>query len=133
MNVANQLFLTRSTIEDYEDLCKLDVLGLEERENSEDPVFDRFKQQLTRSPEGWYETDLLFKPQDAALGTNKAASLGRLKNLINNKFKNNKELFQEYDEIIQNHMKLGYVEKVTEDPAGKAFYLPHRPVIRNNA
>ena len=131
---VNRLYLTHCSALDYEDLCKLDVLGLEERENiteNFDPVFEKFKKQLTRSPEGWYETNLLWK-SDEMIGSNKNGSLGRLNNLIK-KLKKDPELFQKYDEIIQNQIQDGIAEKVTADPVGKTFYLPHRPVVRENA
>ena len=69
----NKLYFAKGSAEDYEDLCKLDVLGLEDRGYSEDTVYDRFKKQLTRAPEGWYETNLLWK-DDIALDTNKVSS-----------------------------------------------------------
>ena len=42
-------------------------------------------------------------------------------------------LFEQYDGIIQEQIAEGVVEKVTGKPAGKEFYLPHKPVIRESA
>ena len=40
---------------DYEHLCRLDVLGLEDRPpGDQDTVHAEFKEQLKRSKEGWY-------------------------------------------------------------------------------
>ena len=124
----NKLYLARSSTQDYEDLCKLDVLGLEEREYSEDSVYDRFKKQLTRSPEGWYETNLLWIT-DTAPDTNKAGSLGRLNNLVK-KLEKDQDLFQKYDDVVLSQLKEGILERVTSEPVRKEFYLPHRAVIR---
>ena len=45
---------------DYEKLCALDVLGLADSATGDkSAVYDEFKEQLVRSPEGWYETGLL--------------------------------------------------------------------------
>ena len=53
------LMLTRSTHQDYIDLCNLDVLGLQDRpEGDQTTVFEEFKEQLTRREDGKYETAL---------------------------------------------------------------------------
>ena len=44
------MFLTQTSAADYEALCRLDVLGLQEQSVG---VFEEFKEQLTRNPEGW--------------------------------------------------------------------------------
>ena len=47
------MMLTQTSQSDYEELCRLDVLGLEDRsEHDQATVYDEFKEQLTRSPEG---------------------------------------------------------------------------------
>ena len=49
------MMLTQTSQSDYEALCRLDVLGLKNRnEHNQSTVYDKFKEQLTRSPEGWY-------------------------------------------------------------------------------
>ena len=50
---------------DFERLCALDVLGLADTPAGDQfDVYDEFKEQLTRSPEGWYETLSLDRRQD---------------------------------------------------------------------
>ena len=39
----------------------------------------------------------------------------------------------EYDEIIQNQVAEGVVERVTNEPVGEEFYLPHKPVVKESA
>jgi len=47
---------------DYEKLGALDVLGLvDSASGDQSAVYDKFKEQLVRSPEGWYETGLPWR------------------------------------------------------------------------
>ena len=56
------LMFAQTSQSDYEDLCRLDVLGLADyTENDQQAVFQEFKEQLQRSPEGWYETALPWR------------------------------------------------------------------------
>ena len=49
----NVMMLTQTTHVDYEELCQLHVLGLEDSsDNDQSFVLQEFKEQLTRSPEG---------------------------------------------------------------------------------
>ena len=42
-------------------------------------------------------------------------------------------LLGKYNEIIQEQLAEGIIEKVTDEPKGKKFYIPHKPVIRQSA
>ena len=42
-------------------------------------------------------------------------------------------LLEKYDEIIQEQLAEGIIEKVKDEPKGKEFYIPHKPVIRASA
>ena len=54
-----KMFLTQTSRTDYDDLCRLDVLGLEDKpENDQEQVYAEFKEQLVRSNQGWYEASL---------------------------------------------------------------------------
>ena len=78
------MMLTQTSQSDYEALCRLDVLGLEDRnEHDQSTVYDEFKEQLTRSPEGWYETGLPWKGNHPHLKDNREGSLRRLSALRN--------------------------------------------------
>ena len=73
------MFLTQTSAADYEALFRLDVLVLQDHPVSDqDLVFQEFKEQLTRNPEGWYETGLLWKGNHPPLPNNKHGSLKRL-------------------------------------------------------
>ena len=68
------MLLTQTATADYEELCKLDVLGIQDKGHQTD-VYDEFKEQLHRNVEGWYETGLPWKANHPSLPNNKAGSL----------------------------------------------------------
>ena len=50
------MLLTQVHHEDYEQLCRLDVLGLHDNATDDQQnVYREFKEQLSQSKEGWYE------------------------------------------------------------------------------
>ena len=127
------MMLTRSTIEDYSQLCALDVLGLEDKpDGDQSTVYDEFKEQLVRSKEGWYETKLPWKANHPELPNNKEGSLGRLNSLVK-RLQKDPELFEKYDEIIKDQLTEGIVEKAPSEANGKELYIPHKPVVRESA
>ena len=122
---ANML-LTQTNHVDYEELCRLDVLGLDQQ-----AVYAEFREQLTRDPEGWYETSLPWKGNHPPLPNNKAGSLRRLVNLRSRLQRMG--LTEEYGQIIEQQKSEGIVEEATESPQEKEFYIPHKPVVRIGA
>lgn len=124
--------LTQTYHEDYQRLCQLDVLGLADRpEHSQQTVHDEFKEQLTRSEEGWYETGLPFIPGHADLPNNEQGSKRRLQSLLPRL--NRQNLVQSYDKIIAEQLRDGIIEKAPDTPKGREFYIPHKPVVREAA
>ena len=78
----NIKLFTQTGQSDYEELCKLDVLGLlDKADHDQAMVYEEFKEQLTRSQEGWYETTLTWKANHSPRPSNNEGSLKRLKNL----------------------------------------------------
>ena len=56
--VTNLLF-SKTSLHDYENLCSLDCLAVEENHvKSDDLVYDKFRKQLGRNSQGYYETNL---------------------------------------------------------------------------
>ena len=128
----NNMLLTQVHCEDYEQLCRLDVLGLRDSATGDQQnVYSEFKEQLTRSEEGWYETSLPWKGNHPPLPNNKSGSLKRLDNLVRKLEKQN--IIEKYDEIIKEQIKEGIVEKVDTEAQDREFYLPHKAVIRESA
>ena len=129
----SSVYLTRTSSVDYQQLCSLDVLGLQDRpDGDQQSVYDDFKEQLKRSDEGWYETGLLWKHGHDIHPNNKSGSLRRMENLVK-KLQREPDLLAQYDEVIQDQLAKGIVEKLTSDPIGREFYIPHKPVIRESA
>ena len=121
----NQMLLARDTEADYAELCKLDVLGIKNKnEGRNDELYQEFKEQLGRDESGCYETNLLSKANSPELPTNKLGSLRSLESLLK-RLKKDPELLQEYDQIIRDQLKEGIIEEVSEDEPAGEFYLPH--------
>ena len=124
--------LTQTTQSNYEELCKVDVLGLcDSADQDQTVVFEEFKERLTRSPEGWYETILPWKPNHPDLPSNKENSLRRLQKL-NRKLECDC-LTKDYDDIIKEQLAEGVIEKAPPVSQPKEFYIPHKTVIRKSA
>ena len=124
--------LTQTYQEDYQRLCKLDVLGLEDcPEHSQKTVHAEFKEQLMRSEEGWYETGLTWKGGHPELPSNEQGSKRRLQSLLLRLKRDG--LVSTYDAIIADQLKEGIIERAPEVPQGREFYIPHKPVVREGA
>ena len=129
----SNVYLTKSSAADYEQLCNLDVLGLEDSpESDQGSVYGEFIEQLDRSEEGWYESGLLWKPGHGRLLTNEHGSIARLEGLVR-KLQREPGMIDKYDEIIQEQLKEGIVERVVEEPHERVFYIPHKPVKRETS
>jgi hypothetical protein len=131
----SNMFMTQTSSCDYEMLCRMDVLGLEGRPTGDQhSVYEDFKEQLARNTEGWYETGLPWRANHPPLPNNARGSVRRLGNLVK-RLEKQPELMTKYDEIIQDQIYQGIVEKVTPSsvPANNEFYIPHKPVVRETA
>ena len=127
------VLLTQTSSVDYENLCRLDVLGLKDTSpGSQENVYEEFQEQLTRSHEGWYQTGLPWKASHPPLQSNEVGSLKRL-NSLTKRLEKNPELLEKYNNIIKEQLEDGVVERVTESAQAKEFYLPHKPVVRESA
>ena len=128
--------VTRSVSVDFENLCRLDVLGIQDTgEGDQGPVYENFREQLVKREDGRYETGLLWKPHVAPLQNNKEGSRARLSSLLRKYKYSNPQLLKDYDAIIQEQIAEGIVEVVSEDavPGKNEFYIPHKPVVREQA
>ena len=126
---------TRTSISDFDRLCDIDVLGVEENHLCHDEnVYKKFKQQLERNQGGWYDTGLVWTENKVPLNKNKSGSLGRLKSLLK-RLEQKPETFKAYDQVIRYQSVNKIIEKVSKNESENPneFFLPHRPVIRQNA
>ena len=125
----HHMLLTQATQHDYEDLCRLDVLRLADTaEHDQGSVYEEFKEQFVRSPEGWNETGLPWQGNHPLLSSNEQGSLRRLDRLVRKL--NRDGIATEYNQIIEEQKTKGTVELAPDPPIGKELYLPHKPVIR---
>ena len=133
-NEFNQrsLMLAQTYHDDYDKLCRLDVLGLADSpEHSQAIVHQEFKEQLTRKPEGWYETGLPWKGNHPELPNNEEGSKRRLNSLLVRLKRSN--LVEPYDDIIRNQLAEGVIEHAPAVAKGREFYIPHKAVVREAA
>ncbi|XP_078345136.1 uncharacterized protein LOC144667518 [Oculina patagonica] len=129
---TTHMLLTQTSQVDYEELCKLDVLGLEDTpQHDQGEVYMEFREQLSRNEAGWYEAALPWKGNHPPLPSNKQGSLRRLENLKRKLERTGME--QAYSEIIEEQKAEGVVEAADQEPRGVEFYIPHKPVIREEA
>ena len=78
----NIMLLTQTNQTNFEDLCRLDVLGLHDTpDHDQSSVFHEFKERLMHLPEGWYETTLPWNANRVELPSNKEGSLKWLNSL----------------------------------------------------
>ena len=127
------LMFARDSHDDYMQLCSLDILGLEDRrEGDQERVFEEFKEQLCQREDGKYETALPWKPNHSHLPTNYQVASSRLQSLLK-RLEKQPDLFNTYDEIIQDQLREGIVETVPDQASNHEHYIPHKPVIRQNA
>ena len=102
----SKMLLTQTSYTDYEELCRLDVLGLEDKpEHDQEAVHAEFREQLVRHPNGWYETGLLWKKSHPPLPSNKQGSLRRLDRLQHRL--NKMEVTREYNKVIEQQKEEG--------------------------
>ena len=100
----NTMLLMQTSQSDYEDLCRLDILGLADTpEHDQSIVHAEFKEQLQRSPEGWYETGLPWRGNHPDLPTNEQGSIRRLSSLTRKLQRIN--LTDEDDAIIREQLQ----------------------------
>ena len=125
----HSMFLAQTASNDYEELYRMDVLGLEDSPSGDqNVVYTEFLEQLTRSPEGWYETGLPWKGDHPPLPSNESGNLRRLGSLVK-RLKRNGQL-EEYDTIIKEQLEEGIVEEAAVSVTGREFYIPHKAVVR---
>ena len=63
---------------------------------------------------------------------NEHGSIARLEGLVR-KLQREPGMIDKYDEIIQEQLKAGIVERVMEEPNERVFYIPHKPVKRETS
>ena len=107
--------------------------GVENVGVDEYPVYENFKQTISFDGERDV-TALPFKPFHKPLPDNYILSKHQL-TILKTKLDKNEKLKQEYNQVFDNYLKDGLIEKVADDDYGvveKIHYLPHQAVVRCN-
>ncbi|XP_037932581.1 uncharacterized protein LOC119667363 [Teleopsis dalmanni] len=86
----------------------------------------------TRDKTGRYIVRLPLKNDRETLGESRKMALKRFFSL-EERFKKNPALKQEYVNFMQEYIKLGHMKEVNEKPKTKVYYLPHHAVIKEDS
>ncbi len=118
---------------DYERLYSLDVLGIEDRsENDPSDIHKEFVENIQVDTEGRYEVEIPWIPGSTVKETNELQSRKRLRN-VERKLEKDPVLKKAYEDIVKEQLNSHVIEKVPEEPTGdKVFYLPHKPICRED-
>ncbi|VDM38894.1 unnamed protein product [Toxocara canis] len=117
---------------DVERLWRLEELGISssnKEEVEDENALKQFYKTIDRKKTGRYSVRWPWKKSEPELPCNFGLSLGRLKSLIT-KLRKNGQIFKAYNEIIQQQLEQGIIEKAPNPAEGPIkHYLPHNFVI----
>ncbi|MEW8544133.1 MAG: DUF1759 domain-containing protein, partial [Candidatus Thiodiazotropha sp.] len=116
-----------------DDFWKLESIGITDspQDSDKDKALRIFNETL-KFENDRYSVTWPWREDKASLPENRELAFGRLKSLVH-KMRNNPQLIDKYDDIIQNQLKLGVIEKVGVNRKDTAkHYIPHHPVVNPN-
>nr|XP_042908116.1 uncharacterized protein LOC122271313 [Parasteatoda tepidariorum] len=133
---VNHLFVENEELDcdRIKNLWSLEAIGInadKELSPSDKEILESFEQNTTYSNK-IYETRLLWRADNRELNSNYEIAKHRLFSL-NKTFERNKGLYLKYDEIINEHIREGIVERVEMDldkNINTGYFLPHHAVVR---
>ena len=125
-------FLLNSSQSEFERLCSMDVLGLEDADTLNLSFNQDFEEQIKFKSEGFYETRLPWKLPHGLLPTNKGLAMAQLWGATRRLERHNRLV--EYNAIMQEQIESGILDPAPPQPTGEiVHYVPHHPVIRESA
>lgn len=113
-----------------EDFWNLESIGIRDCpvESDNKVALSKFNETL-RYENGRYTVTWPWKDENPDLPENRTLALGRLKSLVR-RMKDNPDLIQKYDEIIEDQLRQGVIERVrSESKDTIKHYIPHHAVI----
>ena len=113
-----------------EDFWRLESIGIQDltEGSCDNEALHTFEDTL-RYENGRYKVTWPWKGEKSDLPDNYTLALGRLKSLIK-RMKTNPNMIKQYNEIIEEQLKKGIIEKVNCDANNVVkHYIPHHPVI----
>lgn len=103
LDITNMLS-TQTLNEEYEKLCRLDVLGLSDTPtNDQKIVYTELREELTRDEKGWCETSPTWRGNHLKLTNKRKGSLRRFSTL--NRKLQRQNLTSAYEEITEEQKK----------------------------
>ncbi|XP_054709039.1 uncharacterized protein LOC129218740 [Uloborus diversus] len=136
ISMVNHLFAKNEEldIDRIEKLWSMEAIGInmeKEASLSDKDVLESFERNTTYTNKR-YETRLLWKGNCTQLSSNFEIAKRRLFSL-GNTLRKNKELCSRYNEIIEEHIRDGIVERVEKNldqSTSTGYFLPHHAVVR---
>ncbi|XP_037930936.1 uncharacterized protein LOC119665764 [Teleopsis dalmanni] len=111
---------------ELEEIPNADLRTVEERHCGR-----HYDSTCTRDKTGRYNVRLPLKNDRETLGKSRKMALKRFFSL-EERFKKNPALKQEYVNFRREYIKLGHMKEVNEKPKTKVYYLPHHAVIKED-
>ena len=129
---AEKTFFLKSTRDEFEQMCSLEVLGLVDTPDKREEFHKDFTDKLQRLEDGTYSTRLPWKEDASSLPTNEALAMARLHSTTKRLEKLGR--LEEYHSVMKEQLQEGIIEPAPREPTGEVIhYIPHHPVIRDNA
>lgn len=129
-NVFTNIDDSVPTKPDLEDFWNIESIGVTDKPsiNDDDVAMETFRNTL-KFKDKRYQVTWPWKSENPDLPQNRQLAISRLNSCLS-KLKNKQELLQKYDNVIQDQLTKGVIEKVTLDKEeGLKHYLPHHAVI----
>ena len=120
---ANKSLPTKANLEGF---WTLETIGI--NDSPVDPLDIEIHQSFHDSlqyKDGRYHASWPWKYEYPPLPENRELAFGRLKSLVT-KMRNNRELAKQYDDVIQDQLRLGVIEKVKPGPSDKTLHTTSR-------
>ena len=127
---TEKILMMQSCQDEFERTCSIEILGLSDTsKNLEEDFHEIVKKNVKRLADGTYITRLPWKEDIVQPPANKKLAVARLHNTTRRQEKSQK--LEEYEEVMEDQIKEGILEKVPEKPSGEIVqYLSHQAVIR---
>lgn len=117
---------------DFKAFWDLEHLGILPTENTEKEFLDGYVNSISQLSDGRYEVKYPFRDDKPEFDSCYSIALKRLVNLLADARFTQEQRVQ-YHGIFMSYLENGYIQVASPDEQGRTAYLPHRPVIREDA
>ncbi|XP_049316212.1 uncharacterized protein LOC109579356 [Bactrocera dorsalis] len=118
-----------TAVTNLERFWEIEDISTDDDIQEDDTTLKQYEETTKRDADGRFIVEIPFK-KDKELGESRKKAVARLISM-ENKFKSNSKLKEEYSKFIKEYIDLGHMRKVDDNQRGK-YYLPHQAVIREN-